>query len=380
MTPFRIDVPDSVLVDLRERLARTRFPDEFDNAHWEYGTNGGYLRQLCEYWRTGYNWRAHEVELNAVPHFTATIDGRRLHFMHQRSTEAEALPLIITHGWPGSVYEFMKIIGPLTNPTAHGGDARDAFHVVCPSIPGYGWSEAPSRPGFDVEAGGRVNAELMDALGYRRYGVQGGDWGAVISTWNAVHRPDAVCGVHLNMMLGRRPEGTKETEKLSETEQRWLERTRKFSRDETGYQRIQGTKPQTLGYGLNDSPAGLAAWIVEKFRTWSDCDRDVEKRFTKDELLTNIMIYWTTGTITSSVRLYCETARSGNFGPARTRVETPTAFAIFPKELALLPRAWVEPYYNVARWTEMPRGGHFAAMEEPELLVEDMREFFRDLR
>ncbi len=378
--PFAICVSDEDLADLRSRLSRTSFPDELDDSGWDYGTNLAYLKSLCAYWRDEYDWRKHEAALNRWPHFRAQIDGRHMHFVHQRSANKNALPLLITHGWPGSVYEFHKILGPLTDPAAHGGDPSDAFQVVCPSIPGYGWSEAPRKPGFSIKEVGRVNGELMAALGYTRYGVQGGDWGAVASSWNAVHRPENVCGVHLNMTLGKRPEGADPAKDLTIEEVARLERARTFRDHETGYQRIQGTKPQTLGYGLTDSPAGLAAWIVEKFHRWSDCEGDVERRFSKDDLLTNIMIYWTTGSIASSTRLYCETHRARLFGVADSRVEAPTAFALFPKELALLPRSWVEPHYNIVRWTDMPRGGHFAALEEPELLINDIREFFRRLR
>lgn len=380
MQPFTIEVNDEVLKDLNERLSRTRFPDQLDGADWDYGTELGYLRELCAYWSEKFDWREQERALNRFDHYRTDIDGLGIHFIHQRSHVAKALPLVITHGWPGSVFEFSKIIGPLSDPEAHGGKAEDAFHVVCPSMPGYGFSDAPRGPGFDIEHVADVNKKLMEQLGYTRYGAQGGDWGAPASAWLGLKDPWHVCGIHLNMVLGQRPEDPDNAPELSEEENQRLEAARSFNRNETGYQRIQGTKPQTLGYGLTDSPAGLAAWVVEKFRTWSDCGGDVEARFTKDELLTNIMIYWINGNITSSMRLYYESMKARHFGPPYDYVKVPTGCAVFPGELARLPRSWAENSFNVTHWTEMPRGGHFAAMEEPELLVEDIRKFFRDLR
>ncbi len=379
--PFEISVPEDVLDDLRERLSRTRLPDQLEGADWNYGTELGYLAELLRYWREEFDWREAERRLNAFDHFRTEIDGLRVHFIHQRSNELEALPLVITHGWPGSVFEFTKIIGPLTDPAAHGGRAEDAFHVICPSMPGYGFSDAPKSPGFDIKCVAETVAGLMARLGYESYGAQGGDWGALVTAWLGKLNPDRVRGIHMNMVVARRPKD-EDPSSLSAEEQRRLEAGREFMKEETGYQRIQGTKPQTLGYGLNDSPAGLAAWIVEKFRTWSDCGGDIEKRFTKDELLTNIMIYWVTGSITSSMRLYCETQRSGGgrLGLTTGKVEVPTACALFPGEMVRPPRRWAEQLYNLVRWTEMPRGGHFAALEEPELLVQDIREFFRAVR
>ncbi len=380
MERFTIEVSDDILKDLRERLSRTRFPDQLDGADWDYGAELGYLREFCAYWRDEFDWPAQERALNGWDHYRTDVDGLGIHFVHQKSKVADALPLIITHGWPGSVFEFAKILGPLTDPEAHGGKAQDAFHVVCPSMPGYGFSDAPKKPGFDIAHVADVNVKLMEQLGYTRYGAQGGDWGSPATAWMALKDPEHVCGIHINMVLGKRPEDAANAPELSEEDKRRLEAARGFNRAETGYQRIQGTKPQSLGYGLNDSPAGLAAWIVEKFRTWSDCGGDIESRFTKDELLANIMIYWINGNITSSTRLYYESMKSGNFGPPNEYVKTPTGCAVFPGELTRLPRSWAENSFNVTQWTEMPRGGHFAAMEEPELLVDDIREFFRDLR
>jgi microsomal epoxide hydrolase len=385
--PFTANVPDNVLTDLRDRLGQARFPDQLDGAGWDYGTELDYLKTLCAYWRDAFDWRAQEAALNAFDQFTLPIDGIDMHFIHQRSKHADATPIVITHGWPGSVFEFMKIIRPLTEPEAHGGEAGDAFHVVCPSIPGYGFSSAPTTPGFGVKQAAELQIKLMQALGYDRYIAQGGDWGAPISAWMASLDPDHCSGVHLNMPIAKRPQGVpreKLAEGLTETEVARLAESYVFQKTETGYFRIQATKPQTLGYPLNDSPVGLAAWIVEKFHTWSDCNGEVESRFTKDELLANITLYWVTGTITSSMRMYYETTKAGHAGPPDDYVETPTAVANFPKELGHPPRAWVENHFNVVQWTDMPRGGHFAAMEEPALLVEDVRAFAsqlsRDLR
>ncbi|MCX5737834.1 MAG: epoxide hydrolase [Proteobacteria bacterium] len=379
--PFVIEVSDATLADLRERLARTRFPDQIEGANWDYGTELSYLRELVAYWKDRFDWRAQERLLNSFPHSQTSLDDQRVHFIHARSPHENAFPLVVTHGWPGSVFEFHKILGPLTNPTQHGGDARDAFHVVCPSIPGYGFSEPPRTRGWDVQRMAEMNAKLMARLGYSRYGAQGGDWGSIISTQNAVVDPQHCAGIHLNMVVAMPPQGVANPmEGLNEVEMKAVGDLFSFQKDETGYQQIQGSKPQTLGYGLNDSPAGLAAWIVEKFRSWSDCGGDVEKRFTKDEILTNVMIYWVTNSITSSTRLYYETMKSGRFGPAGARIELPTGCVIFPKEIYRAPRAWAEKAFNVQQWTVMPSGGHFAAMEEPKLLVDDMRSFFRKLR
>ncbi len=380
MEKFEIQVPESVLQDLRDRLARTRFPDQLRDAEWAYGTELEYLKRLCGYWRDKFDWRTQERMLNRFDQYTTPIEGRRLHFVHVRSPERDALPLMITHGWPGSFFEFYKVIGPLTDPAAHGGDPRDAFHVVCPSMPGYGFSEPPQERGFDVRRVAETVKSLMAALGYQRYGAQGGDWGSAVTTFLGILDPQHVAGIHLNMVIARPPEGEDATAGLTPSELEALGEMRRWGEEETGYQRIQGTKPQTLGYGLNDSPAGLAAWIVEKFRTWSDCKGDVESRFTKDELLTNVTIYWVTQSITSSTRLYYESMHSSAFFQGFPRVEVPTACAIFPKELARPPRKWAERNYNIRRWTEFPSGGHFAALEEPEALVQDLRAFYGDLR
>ena len=381
--PFEIAVPDEVLADLRVRLANTRYPDQVGDP-WVYGTDIAYLRQLVDYWRDEYDWREQERRLNAFDNYKTRIDGLDIHFIHQRSPEPDALPIVITHGWPGSVVEFLEAIGPLTDPVAHGGDAADAFHVVAPSMPGYGFSDKPREPGMGPEQIADINAQLMARLGYERYGAQGGDWGAAVSTWLAAKYASNVAGLHLNMAFAGPPAdsddptGGATPEELARMQARTAELADGFA-----YSAIQGTKPQTLGYGLNDSPAGLAGWIVEKFQSWCDCSGDPETIFTKDELLTNIMLYWVTGTATSAARLYYESsnqAAAGLIVMPEGRIEVPTGVALFPQELILPPRAWVERQFNLTHWSEMPRGGHFAAFEQPELLVEDLRTFYRDLR
>jgi len=378
---FEIRVSDDVLDDLRERLARTRFPDQLEGAGWSYGTELGYLRELVAYWRDEYDWRVHERALNRFDHYKTRVRDLDIHFIHQRSPEPNALPLLVTHGWPGSVYEFHKILGPLTDPVSHGGRREDAFHVVCPSMPGYGFSQAPRASGFDVREIAETGAALMSQLGYTRYGAQGGDWGSSVTVQLALLHPERLAGIHLNMVVAGPPrEVTNPLEGLAPEEIAWVAAMRQMQSEETGYQRIQGTRPQTLGYALNDSPAGLAAWIVEKFRAWSDCGGDVESRFGKDDLLTNVMLYWVPQSITSSMRLYCETMRCGRFAPPEQRVQVPVGAAIFPAEIYKAPRAWAEAVYDIRRWTVMRSGGHFAALEEPEALVTDLREFFRPLR
>jgi pimeloyl-ACP methyl ester carboxylesterase len=378
IVPFRIQVPDAVLSDLKQRLARTRFPGEIAGSDWDYGTNLGYLKELVAYWRDKFDWRAAERRLNQFDQFTTNIDGLDIHFIHQRSKDPKALPLAVTHGWPGSVAEFTKIIGPLTNPAAHGGNAADAFHVVAISLPGFGFSGKPAERGYGPERIAGIIAKLMARLGYTRYGLQGGDWGSAISRFAALNDASHVAGLHINFCLAGPPPGVKDpNEGVTPIE---LERSRArqaFFETERGYFLEQSTKPQTIGSALDDSPAGLAAWIVEKFRSWSDSDGNVERHFTKDDLLTNITIYWVTQTATSSARIYYENQRAK---PAQGRVQVPTGCAVFPKEINIPPRRWVEAQYNLTRWTEMPRGGHFAALEEPELLVEDMRAFFRTVR
>ena len=378
--PFEITVPDSVLDDLKLRLEQTRLPDQLDGVGWDYGTELDYLTDLITYWREEFDWRAQEQQLNQFDQFKTRIDDLDIHFIHQRSPEADAIPMIITHGWPGSIAEFTKIIGPLTDPVAHGGAAEDAFHVVAPSMPGYGFSDKPRSRGFGPEQIAEVNAALMGRLGYEKYGIQGGDWGSIVSSRHAFNHPEAAIGLHLNMLVGGPPPGGDPTEGVPPEELERSQARRSFyNTAESAYSQIQGTKPQTLGYALTDSPAGQAAWIVEKFRAWCDCNGDPESVFTRDEILTNITIYWVTQTATSSARLYYESSRAPTSRPMG-RIDVPTGAAIFPYELFITPRRWAEASFNITHWTEMPRGGHFAAMEQPELFVEDLRTFFRPLR
>ena len=377
--PFQIQIDDEALEDLRRRLAATRFPDQIEGTGWTYGIELSYLKELVAYWRDKFDWRAQEARLNRFEHFHTEIDGQNIHFIHARSRHERAIPIIISHGWPGSVVEFLDVIEPLRDPGAHGGKAEDAFHVICPSLPGYGFSGPTVATGWDTQRIAEAFAALMARLGYARYGAQGGDWGALVTIQLGLLDREHVCGIHLNMPLASPPEGM-DPEALSDQEKADLAAMAEFDRDETGYQKIQGSKPQSLGVGLNDSPAGLAAWIVEKFRTWSDCDGDVERCFSKDDLLTNITLYWLTQTITSSTRLYYEVFKGGRMGFLGQKVEVPTGVARFPKELFRPPRAWVENHYNVTHWTAMPKGGHFAAMEQPELFVNDLRKFFASVR
>jgi len=368
-------VPQAVLDDLRRRLALTRFPSEIDGSGWSYGANLAYLRELIAYWQTRFDWREQERRLNQFPQFVTTLDGIDVHFIHKRSSHASATPLVLLHGWPGSVVEFVKIIEPLTEPTRFGASAADAFHVVAVSLPGYGFSGKPRQPGFNTRKIAETVARLMARLGYARYGAQGGDWGAIIVRQLGLVDPTHLIGLQSNMCVAAPPPGPNPNEGVPTDELKRVEETRARIAVETGYSQLQGTKPMTLGFGLNDSPAGLAAWIVEKFRTWSDSGGDVERKFTKDELLTNITIYWVTETGPSSVRLYYENRVDPGL---QGRVDVPFGCARFPAELfGVVPRKWIEAQYNLQHFTEMPRGGHFAALEEPQLLVDDVRTFFR---
>lgn len=377
--PFRIAVPDAVLADLKARLKNPRIPAPLDGPGWALGTDTAYLRELVTYWRDRFDWRAAERRLNAMEQFTTTIDGRRVHFVHRKAKQTGAFPLLVTHGWPGSIAEFTKVIGPLTDPVTHGGEARDAFDVVMPSIPGFGYSEAPTAAGYDPARIATIEAALMARLGYTRYGVQGGDWGSIISTQVAARDTAHVAGLHLNMCFGAAPAGSDPEAGLTDAEKARLKTRQTFQNEETGYQQIQGTKPQTIGIALNDSPVALAAWIVEKFRTWCDCDGHPETIFTKDELLTNITLYWVTETAASSARIYYE-SRHPTTPPVPGKIAAPMGCADFPREIIWSPRRWLESRYTITRWTTMPRGGHFAAMEQPQLLVDDVRAFFRTVR
>ncbi len=377
---FRVSVSDTEIDDLRHRLARTRWPDQIADTGWEYGTSLDELRALCTYWQTQYNWRAFEERHNAFPQFLTEINGQRVHFYHARSPEPDARPLILSHGWPGSITEFLDVIGPLSDPRAHGGDPRDAFHVVVPSLPGYGFSGPTTRPGFRLQDIADTFHALMQGLGYTQYFAQGGDWGAPITMLLGADHGDHVRAIHLNLISGASPPDPANPHAgLNDAEIAELAGNQRFGERESGYQQIQRTKPQTLAYGLTDSPSGLAAWILEKFRSWSDCGGDVWRSYSRDRVLDNISIYWLTGTINSSMRLYFEET-----GPDRRRafpkVHVPTGHARFPAEIYKFPRKWAEQRYPIKRWKDLPRGGHFPAMEVPELYVPEVREFFRDYR
>jgi microsomal epoxide hydrolase len=377
--PFTIHVPDAVLTDLRMRLEGTRWPDENPGSGWTHGSDLAYMRALAAYWREKYDWRLHEARLNRLKQFVVSLDGIDLHFIHEPGVGPDPLPLLVSHGWPGSIVEFERLIPLLTDPGRFGGDPADAFTVVAPSLPGYAFSFRPNQARFNLVQIGDLFTRLMsDVLGYRRFGAQGGDWGAFISAQLGAAHADHVLGIHVTLLWGPR-ESTPAPQ--TDEERAYVAELQNWSREEQGYGLIQGTKPQTLSYGLTDSPIGLAAWIVEKFRSWSDCGGNVEKRFSKDELLTNVMLYWVTAAINSSFWPYW--ARRHELWPLNelSSVRVPTAYASFPKEILHPPRTWVEAVYpNIQRWTSMPAGGHFAAMEEPEALAADIRTFFRELR
>ncbi|MEV4113102.1 epoxide hydrolase family protein [Nonomuraea sp. NPDC049695] len=373
--PFHIDIPQSALEDLNDRLARTLWPDELPGVGWSYGIPVSYVQRLAEYWRSGYDWRKHEAALNEHPQFTTEIDGQNIHFLHVRSPEPDALPLVLTHGWPGSIVEFMKVIGPLTDPRAHGGDPADAFHVVAPSIPGFGFSGPTREAGWDLRRVARAWAELMSRLGYERYGAQGGDSGSVISPELGRVAPDRVVGVHVNGQLGFPTFDPAEMDGLTEAEQARMQQY--ADNDRSGYAIIQATRPQTVAFGLHDSPAAQLAWIVEKFKEWTDPAHDLpEDAVDLDQMLTDVTIYWLTRTAASSARLYKE--GSAQWGMPVERSEVPHGVAVFPGDGGV--RRVAEREHNVIHWSEFDRGGHFAAMEVPDLLVDDVRAFFRKVR
>jgi microsomal epoxide hydrolase len=377
--PFTIHVPDPVLDDLDHRLTRVRWPDEIPQSSWQYGTDLTYLKELIGYWRNRYVWRTQERRLNRFAHFKVRLEDIDLHYIHQPGVGPSPLPLLISHGWPSSVAEFGKVIGPLTDPARYGGHPRDAFTVVAPSLPGYGFSFEPDQRRLGIKAIADLFAKLMtDVLGYERYGAQGGDWGAYITARLGYVHAQALVGIHLTMASVAPHPGDRAN--LSAAEKAFLQELKHFQKEESGYQWIQGTRPQTLAYGLSDSPAGLAAWIAEKFHAWSDRSDRTETRISKDELLTNIMIYWVTNTINSSFYPYYQLLHHPWHLDPGARITVPTAFAAFPREILRPPREWMERIFNVHRWTVMPSGGHFAALEEPQRLVEDIRAAFRGLR
>ncbi|MSQ88230.1 MAG: epoxide hydrolase [Betaproteobacteria bacterium] len=367
--PFRLQVSDSALADLKVRLARTRWPDEPPLDPWSTGASLAYLQDLIQYWQDGFDWRTWEAKLNALPQFIAPVKGIDLHFIHAPGKGPAPMPLLLSHGWPGSVFEFLKII-PLL---------QQQFTVVAPSLPGYGLSFKPGQPRFGTEDMAEAFAELMtDVLGYQRFGAQGGDWGASISSVLGYRYPERLTGIHLNLLTVRRELNFP----VENTEQKkYHQQLAKFQKEETGYQAIQGTKPQTLAYGLTDSPAGLAAWMVEKFRSWSDCDGNPENVISRDEMLANISLYWFTGAIGSSFWPYYARLHGGWPIPRDQTIDVPVGYTEFPKEILTPPRSLAEKTYtDIRRWSVMPKGGHFAALEQPEALAREIREFFRPLR
>jgi pimeloyl-ACP methyl ester carboxylesterase len=371
ITPFRIAVPQASLDDLQSRLDAVRWPDELPGAGRDYGIPVADVRALAGYWRDGYDWRAQEQRLNSFAQFTTTVDGQRVHFLHVRSPHPGALPLILTHGWPGSVVEFLNLVGPLADPVAHGGDPADAFHVVVPSIPGYGFSGPTTERGWHPHRVAAAWAVLMDRLGYPRYGAQGGDWGSQISRELGRLAPDRVAGVHLNFLVT----APGDPAALTGADRAAAARGARWRRDGAGYYRIQATRPQTLAYAMHDSPTGLLAWIAEKFSEWSDPASVIDR----DDLLTNVMLYWLTGTANSASRLYWEMYHlAGTERPQPS--QAPTGIAVFPHEIVPPIRAVAEQTNRIVRWSPQPRGGHFAALEEPGLLLADIRAFFRPLR
>ncbi len=380
LEPFSVPYSDSAVADLRARLRATRWPDQIPGAAWEYGFDRTFLREICDYWASHFDWKSQCARLARLPHYRYTADGIGIHFIHQRGRGPSPVPLILTHGWPGSFLEMLRILPLLTDPAAHGADPADAFDVVIPSLPGYGFSDRPTARGMNLFRIADLWAGLMEELGYRRFGAQGGDLGAGVSTALGLRHAHRLLGFHLNFIPGSYRPFLAPGATLAAEERAFLEGVSRWSEDHGAYSHVQRTTPLTAAYGLTDSPAGLAAWMLEKFRDWSDCAGELYSRFSPDDLLANLTLYWMTETIHSSFRLYYETRKSPlHFAPGDF-VAVPCAIARFPKEIYLPRRAWVERGYHVRRWTEMPRGGHFAAAEEPELLAEDLRQFFREFR
>jgi pimeloyl-ACP methyl ester carboxylesterase len=371
---FRIDVPDEILDDLHQRLNRTRWPEAEVVDDWTQGAPLEWIQDMCRYWGTEYDWRVREALLNRFDQFITTIDGLDIHFVHQRSPHPDARPLLITHGWPGSIVEFHKVIEPLTNPTEHGGAASDAFHVICPSLPGFGFSGKPTTTGWGVERIADAWASLMSRLGYDSYFAQGGDWGSAVTRSIGGQDPQHCAAIHITLAMGTRPRPDGDP---TPDEQRAMKGLEYYSAWDSGYSKQQATRPQTVGYGLADSPAGQAAWILEKFWSWTDCDGHPENVLHRDELLDNVMMYWATNSATSSARIYWE-----SFGKGRAvDLAVPVGVTVYPKEIVPPVRAWMErDYPNIVHWVEQPKGGHFAAFEQPELFVDDVRACFRQFR
>jgi pimeloyl-ACP methyl ester carboxylesterase len=373
--PFTLSIDDAAIADLRARLARVRWPDEAPDAPWRYGTSVAFMHELVDCWKRDYDWRRTEAALNAWPQFVTTLDGIDVHFLHVEGRGPRPRPLLLSHGWPGSVLEFIKLIPRLTDPAAHGGDPADAFTVVVPSLPGYTLSFRENQKRCALADIGAMFDELMTRLGYARYGAQGGDWGAFVTAWLGARRSAHLYGIHLNLLPLRRDPAM--FADPGEDERRYLGELETFLKEETGYQWIQGTRPQTLAFALSDSPVGLAAWIVEKFRAWTDCDGDPRNALSMDEMLGNISLYWFTNCIGASFWPYY--ARMHGRWPIDGRVDVPTGYCEFPREILRPPREAAERVFDIRRWTVMPKGGHFAALEQPDALAREIREFFRPL-
>ena len=375
VTPFSIEIPDSALADLKARINNTRWPEAETTGDWNQGIPLAYTQEVCEYWANSYDWRRCEAQVNAFDQFKTTIDGLGFHFLHVRSAHDNALPMVMTHGWPGSIIEFMKVIEPLTDPTAHGGDAADAFHVVCPTLPGFGFSDKPTKNGWGCERIGRAWGELMQRLGYDRYVAQGGDWGAIVTSSIGRTDPEHCAGIHLNMPMALPDPDTMDD--LTEQEQSALAGMQHYQDWDSGYSKQQSTRPQTLGYGLVDSPAGQAAWIMEKFWAWTDCDGHPENVLTRDEMLDNVMFYWLPAAGASSGRIYWESFNNIDRDP----INVPVGCSMFPKEIFRASKRWAEKYFpQLIHWNDLDKGGHFAAFEQPETFVNEVRTCFRQLR
>lgn len=376
---FHIHVSDEILDDLKFRLQHIRWPDQFDDSGWDRGTDLHYLQSLISYWRDQYDWRRHESELNRFSQYSCSIDGVDVHFVHERGKGPNPLPIILTHGWPDSYLRYQKIIPHLTDPASHGGDPEDSFDVIVPSLPGFGFSSRPKHPGVNNFRVSEMWANLMTKeLGYKKFAAAGGDMGSGVTRYLAFNHPELLFGIHLtDIGIIRNLMTSQEQATLSEEEQQYKKRASEWISHEGGYMSIQSTRPQTLAYGLSDSPAGLAGWLIEKFRAWSDCNGNLQQSFSEDELITHIMIYWVTNTIGSSAHMYYENSHSL---PPLGYIEVPTGIALFPADLLLPPKDWAMRNLNVTRWTSMPRGGHFPALEEPELLAQDIRAFYKPFR
>lgn len=377
---FHIEVPDAAVRDLQDRLANARWPSSLQTDSWEDGTSLSFLNHLVDHWRHRFDWRAQEARLKALPNRMATVDGQEIHFVHQPGKGPSPMPLILTHGWPGSFAEFERVIPLLADPEAHGGDPKDAFHVVVPSLPGYGFSPPPPKVGMSSRKIAGLWRGLMATLGYDRFGAQGGDIGAGVSSWLGRLHPDSVVGIHLNYVPGSFQPSLEHAPPVTDEEQAFLDSRAEWSTLEGAYSALHATKPQTLAFALSDSPVGLAAWITEKFRAWSDCGGDLASCIPLDVLLTDISLYWYSESLTHSLRLYKENQLEPLSFRASERVRPPLGVAVFPRELPMPPRSWVERVFQVQRWTSMPAGGHFAALEQPQLLVEEIRAFFRPIR